>query len=185
MNTQFNRIVDPIDYAVSLPEVQDYLKIDYNTDDTEIQYLIEAAINDAETYMRRALLTATYQAVSDDMHECFPLRFGPIQEITSIKYINLDGDTRTIAPESYYLTRKNLNGMIVFVDDFELPTDVRKFEGWIVEYIAGYGKPDEVPSIIRNALKICIATAYEFREESVGIPEEAKRIYDKYKIRTL
>lgn len=185
MTTQFNRTVDPYEYPITLEEVQDYLKVDFAVDDLEIQTMIEGVVNDAEEYMRRALITQTFVCTSDSMASCFPLRYGPIQEIKEIKYLDTDGVEHVVDPTNYYLTRKNLNGMIIFNDDFELPTNVRKYEGWTVEYVAGYGSAEMVPSAIRTALKQHIAVVYEFREESAGIPNEVMRVLGKYKIRTI
>lgn len=110
---------------------------------------------------------------------------GPIQAITEIKYKDMQGTEQTIAPETVH-----------FSDD--RPATIVCENGWPrtsgmpnavqIKFTAGHGAGEKLPTLIKWAVLVMAATAYENREEVVtgtivsAIPNSAQSVIDRYSI---
>ena len=80
---------------VSLEEAKNYLKVETADDDTLISSLIKSARELIERYLRKALITQTWEMVLDDGGSMVVIPRPPLQSVTSIKTIAEDG-TETV-----------------------------------------------------------------------------------------
>ena len=98
-------VTPPTLEPLTLAEATSHLRVDLNDDDDLITDLITAAREYAETVTRRALLTQTWDLKLD----AFPassgtpvrLPFPPLQSVTSIQYVDTNGDTQTWSSDDY------------------------------------------------------------------------------------
>ena len=96
---------------ITLTEAKNFLRVDGSDDDALITALISAAREMCEQYTRRILVTTTI----DEYFDGFPnyknavskdiiyLSRGPVQSITSLKYVDEIGSEETVA-SSYYVS---------------------------------------------------------------------------------
>ena len=166
---------------VSLADAKAHLRVDFGDDDAIIRSLIIAARQQCEERTRRALITQTHQLILD----CFPgavleeaLIFGgdpillprsPVLSVTSIQYVDDQGDTVTLSASAYRSDIYSHVPRITPAYGYTWPTTRPVSNAVTVTYQAGYGPdPDDVPEGIRAAIKIMVGTWYEHREAVVA-----------------
>ncbi len=167
------RITPPASEPVTLAEVKDYLRITGSGEDTHLTRLIQIARESAEQYLARSLITQTWKlSVHDFVPSSFPLPYGPVQSITSVKVIARDNSETTIAAANYYLA--------VNKDRLILDTPLL---GHIiaVTYVAGYGSATVVPAPIKQAMLTHLAEMYENRRENADLPAHSRALYSPYR----
>lgn len=198
------RLTPPAKPAVTAAYVKAHTRIDTGADDDYISnLLIPAAVDLAEIYLRRSLVLQEWALTLD----AFPgpslmgvpygvpwslpghaiiLEKPPIQSITSMTYIALDGTTGTVlpwVPGTGLPTGGTFNfvdltyGGTVRVDDLLRitppfgqiwPINLPQIGSVVVEYEAGYGLDDtSVPTPIKQWIAMNVATIYENRERCV------------------
>lgn len=126
---------------------------------------------DVEHYLRRALLTQTWDYYLD----AFPsvnyikLPFGRLQSITSIVYKDSDGDSTTMTANTEYLVETNGDGIgrVVLPDGVDWPGDSLYPSNPItIKFLCGWTTAASVPFSIRLAIKMIVADAYMHRGET-------------------
>lgn len=156
--------VEPIDISTAMSD----LKLDAdNTESNLLLIWIQAARELVETRTGRSLITQT-RVIKFDTFPCYDsiyLTHGPVQSVTSVKYIDEAGNEQTLNASSYWLDL-----------DSDVPRIVVK-ESWpqirlnqpnavIITYVCGYGdEPDNVPAALRSAILLYLAHLYKNREE--------------------
>ena len=157
-----------------LSEVKNNLRVTINDDDALIKSLIIVSREWAESYMRRALITQTWDYFTDRFFRTIKLPLSPVVSVTSIKYVDTDGVTQTLATTEYT------------VDSVSEPT--RIVEAWgktwpsirfvpnavTVRFVAGYGNASDIPEQIKRWMLMLMGHLYENREltsQNVNIVE--------------
>ena len=79
---------------VSLTEVKNYLRITNDTDDTEIQDMIDNSIDAVERHLEQDIYAKNRQMYLDSVSDDFQLYFAPI-DITGTFTVNVDGNDIT------------------------------------------------------------------------------------------
>lgn len=164
------------DKALLLDEIKDWLRLErgYTYEDNLLTDLRDAAVNMAEEYLGRKLLTQTWNVYFDK----FPsgelvLPFGPLQGLasasTSVIYVDKDGTQTTFSSTKYSVDTISDPGSIVLEYGETWPIDTLRPRNPIrVDFITGYGDvSSDVPSQIRNAMKRYIGDLHEHREDSI------------------
>ena len=180
--------------ALTVQEVKDYLRVDSSDEDTLLGVLIDAATQVAEHYLGRFLLTT----VIEEFYDFFPvyktgvdpfkgdrnivyLSRGPVQSITSLKYVDGNGDEQTVSTDDY---RSDL---------VSEPARIMPEHGWygtkdtvnavIVRYTCGYTQASDVPANIKVALLLIIGEMYEKRVDSVHrLPTASEHLLNPYRV---
>lgn len=153
---------------VSLAEAKLHLRVDHDDEDDLIQGLIEAAREKAETFTRRRLLETTEILELDR----FPLGGGaiklpwtPLVSVTSITYLDADGDSQTLDSASYRVVADKVSASIALEYDYSWPGTRAVPAAVRVTYVAGFGaSASDVPRAIRQGMLLLIAHWYENRE---------------------
>ena len=199
------RITAPAKPAITAAFVKQHTRIDHDADDSYLEnLLIPAAIDLAEQQLRRSFVTQTWLMTLDSFpgpslmgvpwgqtftlpKHAIILEKPPIQSITSIAFIGLDGSSNNLTP---YVPGNPLPtggtfsyvdltyGGTLRVDDLlritppfgqVWPPNVLPEIGSVqVTYVAGYGASDAaVPAAIKQWIAMNIATLYENRERCV------------------
>lgn len=167
-------ITPPSQEPVSLAEAKLALRVDSNADDAHIQSLIKAARVMAEEYVRRAMVTQTWQ-LQYDLYapSVVNLPRGPVKSVEFVKVIGSDWQENTIAPETYYL---NAGKESLVFDAAPMGQIVQ------IQYTSGYGDPADVPEPIRQGILAHVVGMYENRMENKGMPDSAINLYDRYRV---
>ena len=180
--------------ALTVQEVKDYLRVDSSDEDTLLGVLIDAATQVAEHYLGRFLLTT----VIEEFYDFFPvyktgvdpfrgdrnivyLSRGPVQSVTSLKYVDGNGDEQTVSTDDY---RSDL---------VSEPARIMPEHGWygtkdtvnavIVRYTCGYTQASDVPANIKMAMLLISGEMYEKRVDSVHrLPTASEYLLNPYRV---
>lgn len=179
----FTQTVAPTAEPVTRAEAKLYARITNQIEDELIDELIVAARIAIETWTLRQLVTATWKLFLD----AFPsrvLRGGdprhpgirpvqvaaivlprpPLASVTSIKYLDVDGNQQTLDTAVYDVDTDSLPGRITLAFGASWPVVRREAKTIEILYVAGYGAASAVPNNAKVAIKMLVNDAYEHRE---------------------
>lgn len=175
---RIKRTVQPTSEPITVAEAYAHCRIDSNAEEAYVSGLISVAREWLEDRNNTTLLTTTW-AMSLNR---FPVRNSsdaldrnrielprcPVQSITSIQYVDEDGDTQTFDSGSYsFDSASNHCASVGPIYDEEWP-DIREQVGAVtVTYVAGYTLAANVPPKYRHAIKLLVGHWYENRETSL------------------
>lgn len=156
---------------VSIADVERQLRIDdLSYEQTEVELFITAVRKRAETITKRALVETTEFLVLDTFPIILELRKPPLNEVTSIKYIDLEGVEQTLDPLAYRVIKdKSEPAMLSYIIPAygtNWPTPRQDKAVITVEYTCGY-TPVTCPEPIKQWILINVANLYENRESVV------------------
>lgn len=164
---------------LSLDEAKLHLRVDIGDDNELITALIVAARQYVEGATNRALISQTWRLSLDywPYANCIRLPKPPLQSVTSLVYLDEDGNQTTWDASNYIVDTDSEPGRLVLADDASWPSLTLYPSNPIrVTYVAGYGdEGSDVPEHLRLALKLLIGHWYENREAIVStgaVPKE-------------
>jgi len=157
----------PASEPVSTSEAKAHLRVDTPDEDTYIGTLVAAARTWVEQVTRRALITQTFTLKRDDfwrgwcsLHVPRP----PLQSVSSIQYVDADGNTQTWASSNYEVDTSSTPGRIVLADGVSFPTTADQVNAATVTFVAGYGAASAIPADLVHAVKLKVGSLYWNRE---------------------
>jgi uncharacterized phiE125 gp8 family phage protein len=171
------KLVDPPQTEpVTLAEAKAHLRLDTDADDAYVSALIQAARERVEMFLRRALITQTFEFTIDrfpvNVHPARSASFidvprPPLQSIESIKYVDTAGIIQTVAPEDYVVDASSCEiGRVALAWNRFWPLTRGSINNVVVRFVAGYGDAaGSIPQAIRQGILIEIANLYENRED--------------------
>lgn len=173
----------------------DLLKHVRELDASQTDYLASlgvAARESVESYCRRSFITQTL-LLSLDAFPCdrtfIWLPRPPLQEVESIQYIDLSGNTVTWDPSNYKVDTRSLPGRIHLAYGKIWPLTRCEANAVLITYVAGYGDDGEqVPEGIKHGIKLFVGQLYEHREPVVTgtiateIPMTIKAVLDQHRV---
>lgn len=160
--------VAPTHEPVSLEDARTHLRITDTASDAEIQRLIKAARNHVQNLCGRKLITQTLVQRLDKWpsnNKDLLLDSPPVQSVTSVKYLDTNGDQQTWSADDYtvdiYATPARLRPVYG-----EMWPTIRATNNTIeITYIVGYGEdPGDVPADLVHAMLLLIGGLYEYQE---------------------
>lgn len=165
--SKLTRTVAPAVTAVSLSEAKAHLRVEHTTDDAYITTLIAVAeaMIDGPSGIGVAMTTQTWTITFDGflpMPLYLPL--WPVQSVSSITYVDSDGDTQTLNSALYQFAKGN-PAVIDRALGAALPAVRRQLNAATVTFVAGFGATaSSVPADLRHALLLMIGHLYHRRE---------------------
>lgn len=163
-------ITPPTATPVERAEVKAQVKIDASVtaDDTYVDALIEAAIEYAQERTRRQFINATYKYYLDDFpgsSQILEIPKPSLQSITSITYVDTNGDTQTWNSSLYEVDTKSEPGRLQPINGESYPSVFNQLNAVIITFVAGYGgAATDVPDVVKHALKLLCSYFYENRD---------------------
>lgn len=153
----------PQSEPVSQAEVKAVARIDGSDDDGLINDFIIAARQQVEAYTGLRLLEQIVTAKCDVFADLKHLPFGPVQQVSSIGYIDTDGASQTLATSVYEVRIDGLQAGIVLKYAQTWPP-IQIGSRITVTATLGYA---DVPAPITRAMMLAIADWYENREKLI------------------
>lgn len=165
-------LVTPPDAApVSLVEAKAHLRVDHDDDDAVIAAMVEAAtalLDGWRGVLGRAMVTQTWR---QDLR-AWPwgrklyLTVDPALEIVAIRYWPADGGAQAALAEDRYsgILADHLGPFVRLGAD--LPALACRDDAVSVEFVAGFGAPEDVPASLKAAIMLMVGHLYEHREAS-------------------
>lgn len=166
-----NLITAPSVEPLTLAETKLHLRVDVDDDNTLITSLISSARRQAELFLHRALISQTWELVTDTFPYSDEIRLPlpPLVSVTSVKYTTLAGVENTFAAANYRVFVGQEPGFIKLKYNCAWPGDVlleAQAVAW--RYVCGYGAAGaNVPVNIRQGMLMLIGHWYENREATI------------------
>ena len=192
-------VTPPSEEPVSIDEVRAHLRLEDgdDTENTLLLGLIKAARRRVEVILRRQIVTATYDLFLDEFPNRFwradhwgpgeaTPRQGddlggilgthaiviprpPLQSITSVSYLDNDGNSQVIDSSDYDVDTNSEPSRIVPRPEFAWPVPGIFPNAVTVRFMAGYGDASSVPEEIKLAIKFLVHHWYENRSETTNV----------------
>ena len=157
-------ITAPASEPITLAEAKEHLRVDFDEDDTLITSLIVAAREHLENSIARRLVTQTWEVTYPEFKDELILPETPLQSITSVTYLDSDGDSQTLASTVYEADTTTEPGLIRRTYLQTWPVTRAVWNAVVIRYVVGYGTASDVPQALKQAMYLHIGTMYEFRE---------------------
>ncbi len=159
-------------FPVSLSDMRLHLKIDsgMTADDTLITTLIGAATTYCQEFQHRSFVTQTRIFYFDRFPLLFSVPYPPLISVTSIVYIDTDGDEQILDPDQYRVDIGNQPGRITEAFNVTWPATRELTNAVVLTVSEGYGAAAAVPDAVKASIKLLVAHWYEHREEVSDIP---------------
>ncbi len=185
----------PASEPISTATAKSHLRVTVADDDTLIDSLVKAAREYAETSTRRALITQTWLLKADDFpslsSDVIHVPLPPLASVTSITYVDTNGDTQTWAATNYDVSAPKgehaLHGRIALAFGKTWPSTREQIDAVTIEFKAGYGDgASDVPQGIILAMLLLLAHWYDHREAVahaqtvIEVPLGAKALLHSY-----
>ena len=156
--------VSPTSEPITVEQQKTWSRITDDAEDAHLEYLITGARTHVEQYLQRALMTQTLI----QRHDCWPsvleLERGPVQSVTSVEYIDVDGVTRTVTASNYWADLNSTPARIMPITSYAWPSlQFGRPNAVIATYVAGYASADDVPAPIRMGISLLVDHLYENR----------------------
>lgn len=202
MHQYLTTVTGPSVEPVTLSEAKLWAKIDGSTEDSMIAGMITAAIESAEQYLKRSLITRTLKLTLDvgrsnindvlgEGHYDLPvsvlsgllsrtikLPLAPIQSITSVVTYGTAGGSTTYSNANYYLNGDKLT----LNETAYWPSDLRDYKTIEITYVAGYGNAaSAVPASIKSAIQMHVQRMYDERI-ICEMPEGCMALLRQYRV---
>lgn len=151
--------VEPVTLAEA--KLQLRLETDITTEDARVTRLIQAAREDAEHRLGRRLCTQTWECVLDAFPEAeIDLRKPPIAAITSVVYIDENGDSQTMDSALYSLDADTSHGWLLPAIDTTWPATLDTANAVRVRFTTGVATAALVPAAVRDWILLRVESLY-------------------------
>lgn len=191
----FKEITAATSEPITLPQAKKHLKIesDVTIEDDLINILIESARRAAETYMRRQIITATWELQLDKFpkgSDFITLNLNKATSITTIKYFDDDNSEQTWDSAKYETDLESEPARIRPISTEIYPSTFDKINNVKIRFVTGYANAAAVPGPIIQALLLYIGHWYEHRESVVigqrleiqELPQGSRFLLDDYRV---
>ena len=133
------------------------------TDDDLLDAYAASARAHVEARTGTRLVTQTVSMKTDDWADLANLPIAPVQTVSSISYVDTDGEVQSL-PTSVYETRLDLLEPAIVLKWRQTWPSIRPGSLITVTAVVGYGDAGEQPAEVLQALKIIVADFYAQRE---------------------
>jgi len=180
-------ITAPTFEPVTLAEAKAHLRVSHTAEDSLITALITVAREQAESYTQRSICAQTLDYSRDAFLLQFELPLCPLQSVTSIKYIDLNGTEQTLAEAEYQVNSQSIPAIIALAHGKVWPCVRSELNAVRIRYSAGYATAADIPASIKSAMLLLIGDLYENRENSapaaqIELPWGFKALLNPYRI---
>lgn len=167
--------VEDTHLPVSIETVKAHLRVDTDDEDDLIEAYLRAAGREFERQTSRGLFPTLYEWRLD----AWPcsgeeLPFGPVREVTSLAYIDADGETQDIDEANWSMVLSDRGARVVYAEGYTPPAPGRAVDGVAIRFWAGHDARNDaaseseehlaLPRSADMALLLMVAHWYQNRE---------------------
>ena len=177
MHGHLIQVAAPVAEPITLAEAKAHLKVTHSSQDDYIGALITAAreqIAGINGWLGRCLVEETFDLKLDFFPACIAIPVAPLRSVTSITYLDSEGDSQTLAPSLYQVSGigASMGGAIQPAYEQGWPTTRDEPEAVTVRFAAGYPSdglsPEDlaanVPAPVKEALKLLVKQAFDDKD---------------------
>lgn len=149
---------------VSVTELKTHLRIDGSDEDTLLLLYIQAATEAARNITNRVFIHTTFEEWFPCFRNVMELRQSPLVSVSSIRYLDSDGNEQPLDSSVYQVLPNGIVGRIKLAYNQSWPATQANDLAVKVTYVAGYSEDaDDVPKSIRNWILAHAGDAYRHR----------------------
>lgn len=165
-------ITAPTQDPVTLAEMKEYLRVDGTEFDVTISSLIKAAREACQDFQNRAYFTQTWELSFDDFPRMpIEIPLPPLQSVTSVKYIDANGNEASINLADFIIDTDSEPGRIAFKTNKSWPhVTLQDINAVKIRFVAGYNDINKVPSAIKLAYMLYVSHRFT-NPEDVDVPK--------------
>ena len=167
-------ITEPATEPVTLIEASLFIRYTQSLQNDVITALITAARRYVESWTNRTLVTTTYEYYVEDFSRCSPQEIqipkSTINSITSITYIDGNGDTQTLENTVYGFDNVSPINTVFLLPTQSWPDVQTQPNAVKITFPAGYGNAAAVPENFKTVIKMRVAELFEHREANTTAP---------------
>ena len=157
-------ITAPTAEPLTLAEAKTHLRVNNTLENDLITALIIAARQFVEGYTWRPLMTQTIDVVFDTITDkTIPINKAPIQSVTSVKYLDLNGTEQTIS-NSLYVTDLLNSPCRIKLDS--IPSIKDTLNAFKIRTVCGYTSSALIPQTYKSAMLLIIGHLYENKQQA-------------------
>lgn len=161
------RTVGPSVEPFDLAEAKAHLRVDDDASDDLIELLISTVREACEDRIERTLITTTWLHEASYLRERMRLPMGPVQSITSVQYLDVDGVLQTLAGTEWQLA----SGFLIPAHNKVWPTRICELGAARITFTAGFGGAGaDVPKPYIAWMKLALTDLFENRAASSDRP---------------
>ncbi|MCI0999200.1 hypothetical protein HWD97_03800 [Ochrobactrum sp. C6C9] len=147
---------------VTLAEAKAHVgAIGFTDDDPQLEGFIKAAVANLEKTLTLALVDQTWRQDMGCWSTITILQPGPIKEVSSVKYVDENGDMQTFPTSSYGLFA-DVSGYFLQIFGAALPRLANRPDAVSVTYSCGF-EADAFPPELKTAILLHVGLLYSFR----------------------
>jgi uncharacterized phiE125 gp8 family phage protein len=155
---------------VTLDEAKRALRITSNEQDQELSAFLSSARSVVEARSNRQLMSASWYLKLD----YFPrweivIPLAPVSSVTEITYVDLAGDTQTLASTEYLVDALSEPARITPAYDKFWPNVRSQMNAVSIEFVAGYATANLVPPEAKQAIIMLAGHWFENREATTDM----------------
>ncbi len=146
----------------SLADVKAQLRITVTSDDDSLRSYIPAVRHAVEKFIQQTLITSIWELTLDAFSSEICLPMGPIQSVTTIAYVDTDGDNQTFTD-----FQNDAKGRLRPSYGNSWPSTRDQYDAVTITYVAGQTHAGNVDPDIKQAMLLLIGAADAGREDIV------------------
>ncbi len=157
-------VTAPAKDLVTLVEIKEFLRIKHDEENSILRDAINAGHQAATELTGKQFVTATYDLTLDFFPLVIVPDFPPLQSVTSITYVDTDGDTQTVDSADYILDIASSPARITPAYGVSWPATRVQVNAVTVRYVCGIDDPAGVDPRAKMLVKYLSVNWYEIRE---------------------
>lgn len=166
----------PASAPVTLVQAKAHLRVDHDDEDDKITAFVAAATEYLDGWtgiLGRAIVEQTWRQDFDGFARCLRLPLAPVSAISSVTYLDANGDSQTVSSGDYQLLADARGAFVRFDSDFAYPAVQSDGPNVHVTFVAGYSDDEaDIPAPLKSAILLLAAHYYENREAAATPLEE-------------
>lgn len=169
-------VTPPESEPLTLSEAKRQLSLaaDDEAFDPELIHIIQSAREQWEHDTDSVTMGRTLSVSLDRLGHPIELPKRPIQSIESIHYYDADGVSQEMDPETYAFDPAS--GAVRLGYGKQWPESPRRWDAVTVQYVAGYGRRQDIPAIAKQAMLLLVGHYFEHRGDND--PPRAMQAYE-------
>jgi uncharacterized phiE125 gp8 family phage protein len=182
------RVTDPpASEPVTVTEFKQFARIDCDSSEDVLLEAFIIAVRDAvEKYLHRALMEQEITLVMDfwPESEWIELPNPPLISVDGIYTVDEDDIETEFDSNYYYIDDISEPGKLHIKQSCVPPTNsTRDYSGFKIVYTVGYGDAEDVPELIKLAIKLWTTIVYETKILDLGKPPaEVSNLLNMYRV---
>ena len=161
-------VTAPTERLLVLQDVKAYHRIFGSGEEHEVLQVINSATRWCENYTKRQFLPATWRLSLDEFPLCgeriLYLPRPPAIAITSIVYIDTNGDEQTLSASAYQLDGDSEPARLAEAYGYAWPATRCQMNAVRVTYTCGWATSEAVPEDVKQAARMLVGHWLENRE---------------------